>query len=309
MTEHFKPRLREDGTFDPNCLEEAGLRWVKDWLRSRLGGRDPWFPIDGRYEEAPEDLIVSILRDAGVVHPGSVLISRAVLELLDEARALVSKTPESLDSLLNVCGQVRLPQTSSRFAEELAAIASNPDLLEARWGGCARVKAIVQAAILQAPGIGESTSRKSWLSLLAVPRFATLAWLGLGQSFGLRLAHLQDWWRACPEERRQAEVDHLIFMGLKTEGETAVRTSLEISILSWPEDLRAAINQSLKSNGLDELMSFADFEEGLQRLSEEFERMRQDAISVQRTLEEVEASQARFVALLRREAMRRALPR
>jgi hypothetical protein len=57
-------------------------------------------------------------------------------------------------------------------------------------------------------------------------------------------------------------------------------------------------------------MSFADFEEGLQRLSEEFERMRQDAISIQRTLEEVEASQARFVAFLRREAMRRrALPR
>jgi hypothetical protein len=275
--ESFTPTLREDGTFDPDSLERAGLRWVTAWLKGRLSGKDPYFPIDRRGGEDPEALVVAILRDAGTAHPATDLIARALLALLDETRTCAPEIPPYLKPALRICQQVRLPQASSWFTGELKALANDPEAVEARWGEKV-VREILYAASLQAPGLPHAASHESWLALLRVPRYATLAWVGLGPSFAQQVAHIADWWQACPADKRQAEVNHFVFMGLKSEGEEEVRRIVRSAVYKWPDELRSAVEEAFKKHDLTDVVflpakvvvvgSLPDLEE-LRRLQEQ----------------------------------------
>jgi hypothetical protein len=252
--ESFIPTLREDGTFDPDSLERAGLRWVTAWLKGRLSGRDPYLPIDRRGGEDPEALVVAILRDAGTAHPATELIARALLALLDEARTCAPEIPSYLKPALRICQQVRLPQASSWFTEELKKLANDPETLEARWGEKV-VREILYAASLQSPGLPQAASHESWLALLMVPRYATLAWAGLGSSFRQQLVHITIWWQSCPAAKRKAEIDHFVFMGLKTESDEVTRRLLISAGALWPQDLKSAINVAFRRQGFVEVFS------------------------------------------------------
>lgn len=251
MSETFRPSLREDGTFDPDCLEQAGQRWVAAWLKGRLSGHDPYFPIDKRGDEDPEGLIIAILEDAGSVHPATRLIGGGVLDLLDEARKRAPQTPPYLESTLQVCERVRLPQTSSWFTEELRRLAADPKAVEESWGEDA-TEEILYGAILQAPGLPTAASYASWRAILRMPRYATMAWMGLASSFAASIDLMADWWQASPAAQRQAEIDQLIFTGLKTEGREQVRELLSRRSASWLPSLRAAVDFALKNNGVVE---------------------------------------------------------
>lgn len=252
--ESFSPALREDGTFDPDSLERAGLRWVTAWVKGRLSGRDLYFPIDRRGGEDPEALVVAILRDAGTAHPATDLIARALLALLDEARACAPEIPPYLKPALRICQQVRLPQASSWFTEELKALANDPEAMESRWGEKV-VREILYAASLQAPGLPQAASHASWLVLLRVPRYATLAWVGLGTSFSQRVIYLAEWWQACTPANRRAELDHFIFMGLKVEGEEGIRHILKSSLSHAPQALKTAINDACERQGITQVLT------------------------------------------------------
>lgn len=251
----FRPRYREDGSLDPQCLEEMGRYWLRSWLERRLSGLDPYFSIDKRRDEDPASWVVQILRDAGTAHPLVASLSYVALEMLEEARKSAAEPPLYFSSLLSICQQVYLSQTSPWFNEELAGLSKDPDAVEARWGGFDAVKEIVYAAMVQVPANLRNASHGSWLSLLWVPRYSTLALLGLGHSFEQMAPYLGIWWGTCPAEDRQHELGRLLFMALKDPGEERMRSVLRSESVDWPQDFREAINVALRSNGARELFS------------------------------------------------------
>jgi hypothetical protein len=251
MSEPFRPSLRKDGTFDPDCLEQAGQRWVTAWLKERLSGHDPCFPIDKRGDEDPESLIVAILQDAGTVHPATNLIGGGILDLLDEARKRAPQVPPYLESALQICERVRLPRTSTWFTEELRRLAMDPQAVVESWGPDL-TEEILYGAILQSPGFPRAASHESWRAILTMPRYATMAWMGLASSFDTSLGYMEDWWQVCPAPERQAEINQFVFTNLKTEGRQQVRELLRRHSRSWPDALKAAVDSALKKNGINE---------------------------------------------------------
>lgn len=245
----FKLTFRDDGTIDPQCIEQAGLRWVKTWLVRRLSGDDPFVPLDKRVDEDPDALVVGLLRDAGLAHPASSLISKAVLSLLDQSAKRAPEVPPYFSNTLRLCQQVRIPDTSTWFTDQLAQIAKAPARAEKRWGGIEGTKEIVYAGAVQAPGLPSAASRKAWQDLLKVPQYATLALTGLCRSFEDQVTHMKPWWRRCPTTERDLELNQMLFTGLKTESEKAVLAILKSSGGSFPADLKEAINRALRENG------------------------------------------------------------
>jgi hypothetical protein len=244
----FQPVYREDGSLDPQCLEDAGRHWLRKWLEGRFSGRDRFFGIDRRTDEDPEALVVHLLQEAGTAHPVTLSISEVLLSLLDQARQAAPDLPPFFLPALKVCQQVRLPATASWFNEELAALARGLEAEEARWGGFPIAKEIVYAAIIQSPGMFRAAS---WLLLLKVPRYATLALLGLGQTFEQRLPLLGAWWTSCPAVERQRELDHLVFMALRELGERKVRSLLATQSRAdaWTPRMRVELDSALLRSG------------------------------------------------------------
>jgi hypothetical protein len=249
MTEPvFQPRLRADGSLDPECLERMGPDWLTGWMRDRLGGRDPWFPLDRRSDEAPETLIVGLVRSLGSGHPLVPLLARAARNLLDEAGAVAPSPPLYLPSLLRLCQQVALPATASWFTAELAMLANRPDVFAVRWPDPDLIDEILFAALRQSPGWPGSPARPAWEVLLERPESATFALSALGSSLEQQVPHLAAWWKACPREERDLELSQLVFEALTTEGEDTLRSVLA-QTPSLPRDLQRAIDRELRAHG------------------------------------------------------------
>jgi hypothetical protein len=239
----FEPRLREDGTLDPEPLARMGLEWLTGWMRDRLGGRDPWFPIDRRSDEDPEVLLVGLVRTLGSGHPLSVLLGQAARKLLEEAG------PESpfLRSLLRLCQQAPLPETEPWFTARLKTLADHPEEFHSLWPEGALVQEILFAALRQSPGRPGNPARPEWEKLLTRPETATHAFTALGSSLEQQASHLVDWWQACPPEDRGLELSQILFEGL-AEGEDKLQDAFG-RIPSLPAELREAINRELRDQG------------------------------------------------------------
>ena len=245
----FKLTFRDDGTIDPECIEQAGLRWVKTWLARRLSGDDPFLPLDKRVDEDPDALVVGLLRDAGLAHPASSLVSKAILSLLDQSAKRAPDMPPFFSNTLRLCQQVRIPDTSTWFTGQLAQIAKAPVHAEKQWGGVERTKEIIYAAAVQSPGLPSAASKKTWQALLKIPRYTTLALAGLCRSFEDQVAHMKTWWRTCPAEERLLELNQMLFTAIKTDAEQTVLAILKSSGASFPTDLKEAINRALRESG------------------------------------------------------------
>ncbi|HEX4960691.1 MAG TPA: hypothetical protein VF173_07615 [Thermoanaerobaculia bacterium] len=244
----FEPRLRADGSLDPECLERMGPDWLAGWLRERLSGRDPWFPLDRRIDEDPEALLVGILRGVGSGHPLVPLVGHAIRRLLDDALAEAPSPSPWFRPLLRLCQQKALPLTASWFAAELDALARYPEAFAGRWPDRELADGILFAAIRQSPGWPGSPARPIWKVLLTRPETATFALSALGTSLHQQVSHLAAWWQACPEDERDLELGQLIFVALRTEGEDETRAVLSRT-LSLPRDLQEAIDRRLRANG------------------------------------------------------------
>lgn len=242
----FQPLLREDGSLDPASFERMGDSWIESWLRERLSGRDPHFPVDIRAGEDSEAFVVGLLRQAGPVHLATLAISRSVLRLLDEARRFAPQALPWLIPLLRLCQQVRLDLVFSWFREELQAIASDSDAARQRWGDLRVIRDILLAAVLQAPGRSPSPALGAWQMLLKIPEFSSLALAALGSSFEQKLPYLEDWWNHCPPDRRGRELKYLIYRALDQE-EPIYFLLTQVPFL--PTDLCEAIDQELQAQG------------------------------------------------------------
>ena len=253
--QEFSLVFREDGSIDPDCLEQAGLDWIKHWLERRLAGNDPYLPLDKRYDEDPDAVVVALLRKAGLAHPAAMLISRAVYSLLASAERSAPNLPAYFRNLLRICQEVRLPQTSDWFTGQLSHIANDPVEAEAHWGGHDPTKEIVYAVMVQSPGLRTAASHVFWKALLAVPDFATLALGGLSRSFADELSYLAAWWRSCPVGQRSRELHQIVFTALKTEGKERVLSLLGECGKRLPKDLKNALNFALSENGIEAAFS------------------------------------------------------
>lgn len=249
MTEPiFEPRRRADGTLDPECLEQMGPDWLTGWMRERLSGRDPWFPLDRRSDEDPESFIVGLLRGLGLGHPLVPLLGRAALRLLEEAAAAAPSPPSFLRSLLRLCQQTALPATAAWFAAELETLAARPEIFASRWPERALADEILFGALRQSPGWPGSPARPAWETLLAQPETTTFALSALGTSFQEQVSHLAVWWEACPQDEREIELSQLIFAAVNAEGPDEARDVLA-QARSFPPELRHAIDRELQANG------------------------------------------------------------
>jgi len=122
---------------------------------------------------------------------------------------------------------------------------------ERRWGGHEVVKEILFAAAVQAPGLPGSASRRAWESLMTTPAYATLALLGVGQTLDARLPCLKTWWESCPTDERTAELNQMVFAGVKAESgnRSDFLDLLRSRGRAFPKDLRTAIDDALEANG------------------------------------------------------------
>jgi len=244
----FEPHLHADGTLDPTCLERMGPEWVASWMRERLSGRDRYFPLDRRTDEDPETLISGWVRSLGSGHPLSILLSRAARLLLEEARSAAPAVPDFLSPLLHLCQQVALPETTGWFLAELTVAAERPQELAARWPERRQRDEILFAALRQAPGWPGSPARPAWQGLLSQPESTTFALSALGSSLEQQLPYLAIWWRTCPPEEREIELEQFVFEAWSTGGQSGVRELLQ-KARNLPPDLQAAIDQKLQSLG------------------------------------------------------------
>ena len=125
-TEALTRIIGADGNLDADALADLGESWILSWLRERLAGKDPYSPLDRRYDEDPDAKVVDLLRSAGPLHPASRSIGRASLRLLMEAAKRPAEPPAFLASLLRVCQQVRLPDTEPWFFAFVDKLAEDP---------------------------------------------------------------------------------------------------------------------------------------------------------------------------------------
>jgi hypothetical protein len=251
MTEPvFQPRLLADGSLDPECLERMGPDWLTHWMRQRLSGQDPWFPIDRCLDEDPEALIVGLVRGLGSDHPLVPLLGRGTRRLLDETSAEPPQPHSYLRPLLRLCQQVALPETGAWFTAELETLAERPEVFAARWPEQGLTEEILFAALRQSPGWPGSSARRAWESLLTRPESTTFALSALGISFHQTVAHLGVWWRTCPLKERDLEFSQLISEALATEGSTGVKAAFGKNSSSFPPDLQDVIARELQAHGV-----------------------------------------------------------
>ncbi|MFY9824723.1 MAG: hypothetical protein WAM82_25320 [Thermoanaerobaculia bacterium] len=245
----FQPSRRADGTLDPECLERMGPDWLTGWMRERLSGRDPWFPLDRRSDEDPESFIVGLLRGLGTGHPLVPLLGRVARRLLEEAEAAAAAPPAYLRPLLRLCQQTALPATAAWFAAELETLAAKPETFASRWPERALADEILFAALRQSPGWLGSPARQAWETLLTRPETTTFALSALGTSLQEQVSHIAVWWEACPKEEREMELSQLIFAAVTAEGPDEARDVLAHAS-SFPPELRHAIDRELQANGV-----------------------------------------------------------
>lgn len=255
MPKRFSLKLTDEGTLDPSCIQEAGARWVLHWLRARFSANDPYLPLDHRVDEDPESLIVGILTDVGLAHPASVLITRALSQLLSEAEAATPDLVPFLSPLLRVCQRVHLPSLGSWFLAQLEAIALAHDAFEQRWTGVSQVNELLYAAIVQIPAQTVPAARPHWRALLGIPRYATQALLGLGRSFVDQIEFLPSWWDSVIVGERDRELAQLVKAAIRTVGQNRVIQSLQDNALLIPVDLQQAIDAILSAERVDPAFS------------------------------------------------------
>ncbi|HTG31668.1 MAG TPA: hypothetical protein VLB76_01960 [Thermoanaerobaculia bacterium] len=244
----FIPRLRDNGEVDLSCLEGMGDEWIWNWLKSRLSGDDPHFPIDPRVGEDPEALVVGLLREAGERSGLWRTIARAVRYLLYEASDVIPEVPPFFGPALRICQRCRFTEVEGWFVETLRRLAENSDPLERAWGE-RLVKEITYAAVLQIPGIPTSPARQAWLHLFEDPRYTTIALRGLGASFSQRLSYLPQWWQICARGDREKQVDNMIFTALKVHSFQEICPLLQSQQYRFPYELEVAINDALERYG------------------------------------------------------------
>jgi hypothetical protein len=253
MPKRIEPRWK-DGQIDPDWLGSAGLRFVRTWLHDRLSGSDPHQPIDVRTDEDPDAFVVGLLREVGAHHPAFEVIARASLDLLDQAVRALPAVPPYFGSLLRICQQVRLPQVSTWFAAELEAlVGASPLPREERWGGYEVTKEIAYAAVVQSPGLVGTASRAAWERLLDEPRYTTIAFLALSQTFPDQAQHLARWWAACNVDERARELEQILVSALAAEGDARVRAVLREQAMGHPVELKLAVDRTLRRLGRAEV--------------------------------------------------------
>ena len=234
------------GVLDPMSFVKAGRAWTVDWLRSRLSGLDPYFPVDHRFGEDAAAGLGTLLRDIGTGHPASALFSVGVRQLLEELSQALPDYPVYGDQLIRLLQLTYLPAAHAWLKEQLRYIAVEGENARARWGTPDRIKEVLYAALKQVAGTHRKGITGLWENLLTHPAFATIALEALSGSVDDRLHYLQQWWETHPPNTAR-DLRQIVYLALREVGRPSLIASLRAVEAEFSYDLRRAIDAALRA--------------------------------------------------------------
>lgn len=240
----FEPRLKEDGSLDPNSLIESGAPAVGEWLRLRLSGTDAFFPIDARTDEDPASGLAQFIAHWGLGHPAAEMLAKAVATLLNDASKALPTVATFAAQLLYLLQLVAIPRTQRWFLNVLhAAVDHNPD----RFGGWEHTglgSQLLFAAVRQVPVVTYPRAKPAWEKLLVRADAAPIALSALSRNIEDRLHYLPRWFATVPQEDRDRDLSSLVFQGLTERGTSGLVEVLRARESNFSPDLRDAIDRA-----------------------------------------------------------------
>lgn len=191
-------RATPNGEIDVERLERSAekvtVQTFTDWIRSRLGGNDPYLAFNGRDWMSPRALFVSIAQRSG---RGSLLRSRieeSLVALLQEAK---QTSPVWLDELLALVRTLR-PETCRALLEDVVRCRS-------RFQDSDREAGLDCKWLSTAAAYVPNAFVSDWLDILRRhhdPKHVPIAYMALSGDPDLGLAYLPEFYEALrPEER------------------------------------------------------------------------------------------------------------
>jgi hypothetical protein len=219
-------------------LRDQGDRVIEAWLAGRLAGRDARFPLDVRYDEDPECLLVNALNRLGRADEGYQRVERCVARLL--ATCSCDPPIPYCENLLRLCQQVTFPSTRSWFAVELGKLVT-ADAEIGGWQSEALATEFLFAAKRQTPAASDPRVREAWGRLLDRTWSSSIALLALGFGFAAWAPYLVQWWNHTRQDTRAVELEDLVEYAVRIEGSDHVTEDLNRLVGSLPVELSEAL--------------------------------------------------------------------
>lgn len=188
-------RVAPNGKLDVDSLEHSALQAgdvkVTEWIRARLAGHDPYRSLGDM--EAPESLLVAILRQLSVERPLRQMIERSLGELIDEA---LHSPPAFLNELLWLV-RLSTPESCRPALERIACERRFTDVARAARQDCAWLST--------AAAYTGKTLQAAWLEILEKRLdgpHVHIAYLAVARDPELALVHLPALLHALSDDER-----------------------------------------------------------------------------------------------------------
>jgi hypothetical protein len=271
---------RDDGSLDPKGFELAGIDSTAQWIEAHLLNIDPRTAYGNSFDDAPHQLVVSTLLDAGLDQAGSAVIGQAIHRLLSKASAL-PHTPAYLNDLLLICSEVKIPDSAPWFLDILQSLMRSPNAVAQRWSLRDTRKLLISAAALQIPANTSPRTRDLWKQIILLPETATIALFAFGSKLHQQVPELQTWWSVCPDDRKCKELAQIITVAYRQDSERATSVLNEFRT-QWEPSLQDAIDQQLIALGELPLFSRVELPKELAQGQRTLALLRTDESSIAR---------------------------
>jgi hypothetical protein len=235
------PNLKrnEQGRLDVRALEQdLSEELLRQWLRDRLRGRDPYWPVDHDNLETPEQVFIDLWHRAS---PGSMfreLLGRVCRELLQEAWASRRRARWHAP-LLSLVAAIQPPHCAGILNSIVSSIASATDHTDTktdrRW--------LFAAAAYRPP---QPELVPVWRDLLQHPEYGTVAYRALARDPELGISFLPAYWSALPEEHRSLLFERAVQRIAGEVEQPLERLRHRAELDGWTTSVRSAVDAALR---------------------------------------------------------------
>lgn len=187
-------RTTKDGHVDLDRLERtANPSKIKRWIKLRLCGQDPYWPVNHQDMEPPHALFVLLAERSGPKGLTRALIEQSLVQLLPEVRA---NNPPWRGELLQL---VRIIRPASGFTLLATILQERHRFPSEQIDDRADIDWLLTVAAYPSDSL-----YRLWLEILKKPdpRHRTIAYRALAQDWQLALEYLLDFERALRSEDR-----------------------------------------------------------------------------------------------------------
>lgn len=194
MSKQLTIKFRNDGRVDADALEDVITTvTMREWLLSRLQGKDTLVSIERQHMEAPESLFISLWHDAKPNGNVRHAMDRALADLL--LIAWDSQPADWIKDLLDLAAAIR-PLGCMWFFASVALKNTFPDAFadnewKRRWLNAAAAYPVRSRDQIQA-----------WKNLLAEGEYPVIAYRALSHDLELAVRYLPQYWKSFSESQR-----------------------------------------------------------------------------------------------------------